>query len=125
MVGVDADLAQERVPGVPGMTAKRSRSGSMTRARSVGLVGEEAADGSWRLATGSRRLRIGRIFEWPIGLDVVGVDDVVEDVGLGEAEMFEEMPRGVVDVRRSEVDRVVRKVGNGVLEGHVGTDPVE
>jgi hypothetical protein len=39
--------------------------------------------------------------------------------------VFDDVPWGVVDVRRPAIHVRIREVGNGRLEGHVGVDPVQ
>ena len=69
--------------------------------------------------------RAGQKSTRPVLVDVVAVDDVLEDVGLGQPDVLEQVPGRVLDVRRERVDRVVGEVGDSLVERHPGADPVE
>jgi hypothetical protein len=77
---------------------------------------------SWRAArsASNRAIVLG-----PVRREVGTIPDVVEDVGLGDPDVLEEMPWRVRNVRRAPIDRLVGEFGYGGLERHMSAAPVE
>ena len=85
----------------------------------------ERRDRLGELLRRSHRIAGGPELGRPFDLDVVAVDDVVEDVGLGEPNVLEQVPGRVLDVRRMGVDRLVGEIGDGVVERHPRVEAIE
>ena len=125
VVGDDPDLAQERVP----RAARDDREQVATlvghHRPDRGAIGKEARHARIPGGAGRGRGGVRPVLIGPRSFDVVGVRDVVEDVRLGQAEVLDEVPWGVVDVRRPAIHVRIREVCDGRLEGHVSVEPVE
>ncbi len=88
-------------------------------------IGQEVADGGIPHVAGRRRGLVGPVVVGPRPLLVGWIRDVLQDVELREAEVLDQVPRRVVDVRRAAIHPLVGKILNGLLEGHVGSNAVD
>jgi hypothetical protein len=50
---------------------------------------------------------------------IIGVAYIVENVPLTEADMLDQMPEGVIDVRRACVDVFRWEIGDSIFERHM------